>query len=438
MFNSDANDENRKLSELIRLALIGYNAGIYEWNMLDDSAYYSNEWKQMLGYSDDEIAPLLSSWSNLVHPDDLRYIMKDVQSAVDNHSSTVEAIHRVKHKNGNWVWILGRGYIEYDEDNNPKRMVGIHTDITEQKNRDLKAKHLAQMVEQTHDGIISIDLKGYIQTYNRGAQQLFGYTAQEAIGSHISLIQCYDELIDFSEIIEDLKVNEKSSKDMRFRRKNGEFVDTNISTSILKNISNETIGIVGYIQDITQKKQIQERILRQKEELDYQAHHDYLTNLPNRILFHDRLEHSILKSKREGTRTALFFIDLDHFKEINDKYGHDIGDEVLKKVAFRISNVIRENDTLSRLGGDEFTIVMDGFKNISDISNLAEKVISALEKPIVIGNEKYNISSSIGISIYPDDALSANNILKYADNAMYKAKAKGRNNFQYYKKSPEN
>jgi len=432
MFNLNLEDENLKLRERIHLALLGYNAGIYEWNMLDNSAYYSSEWKKMLGYKDDEIAPYLSSWSDRVYPDDLKRVMLDVEKTIANQEKSAEAIHRIKHKNGSWIWILGRGFIEYNSDAKPVRMVGIHTDITEQKTKELEMKHLTQMIEQTHESIISIDLDGIILSWNKGSEILFGYSVQEVVSEHISLLQYDNNLLNFSEIIKDLKLQRQVNKEIRLKKKGGQVIDVSLSTSVLKDENDAATGIIGYIQDITDKKRTQESILRQKEELDYQAHHDYLTKLPNRILFNDRLEHCILKSKREKLKIALFFIDLDYFKEINDSYGHDAGDTVLKIVADRISNEIRKNDTLSRLGGDEFTIILDNLKHTQDISNLAQKILLSLEKPIIVDNKKLQISASIGISIYPDDTESTKKMIKYADIAMYKAKAEGRNRFRYY------
>lgn len=174
------------------------------------------------------------------------------------------------------------------------------------------------------------------------------------------------------------------------------------------------------------------RLLEQKNELHHQANYDSLTGLANRDLFNDRLEQAIEKSRRNSTKMALLFIDLDHFKEINDSHGHKIGDEVLKVVTERFNKTIRREDTLARLGGDEFTVIIENLHQGQDASLLANKILKVLKKPITIGDNEFYVLSSIGISIYPDDGSSPANLLKYADAAMYKAKDEGRNNFQYY------
>lgn len=170
----------------------------------------------------------------------------------------------------------------------------------------------------------------------------------------------------------------------------------------------------------------------QKQALHYQAHHDALTGLANRFLFIDRLEQGIEKSKRNKSRMALLFIDLDHFKEINDSFGHKTGDKVLELVTRKLSHTIRGEDTLARLGGDEFTVMIEGLKDNQDASLLAEKIIHTLSEPLKIEEGEFYIGSSIGISVYPDNGNNSEDLLKHADAAMYKAKNEGRNNFQYY------
>lgn len=171
---------------------------------------------------------------------------------------------------------------------------------------------------------------------------------------------------------------------------------------------------------------------RQKIALDYQAHHDALTGLANRVLFSDRLAQSISKAARSGTKMALLFIDLDYFKEINDSYGHRMGDEVLKIVAQRLRDVLRGDDALSRLGGDEFTVIAEGLKKGQNASKLATRILEELSKEILCEGKSFYVSSSIGISLYPDDGNVGGHLLKYADAAMYRAKEQGKNNFQYY------
>lgn len=162
------------------------------------------------------------------------------------------------------------------------------------------------------------------------------------------------------------------------------------------------------------------------------AQYDVLTAIPNRMLFQDRLEHAIQKSHRNKTSVALLFLDLDQFKHINDSYGHDYGDEVLKECAIRLKSVVRQEDTVARIGGDEFTIILEGIKSPKVIHTIAANIIELIKTPVIIEDQRFLVSCSIGVSIYPQDASDKGELIKYADTAMYKAKAQGRNQYQFY------
>lgn len=171
---------------------------------------------------------------------------------------------------------------------------------------------------------------------------------------------------------------------------------------------------------------------RQKDSLAYKAHHDALTGLPNRALFNDRLEQAITKARRHKEEIALFFIDLDHFKQINDTLGHEVGDEVLKFFAKRLDASVRTEDTIARIGGDEFMVIMESLQTPEAISVVANKIVSIVKEPIVLGEKTLNLGTSIGISVYPHNGETSEVLLKNADTAMYKAKDEGRDNYQFY------
>lgn len=171
---------------------------------------------------------------------------------------------------------------------------------------------------------------------------------------------------------------------------------------------------------------------RQKDFLAYKAHHDALTGLPNRALFNDRLEQAISKAARYKEEIAIFFIDLDHFKEINDTLGHETGDEVLKFFAQRLKDSVRMEDTVARIGGDEFIVIMESLQTSDAISIVANKIISIVKEPIILTEKRLHLGASVGISIYPHNGESSEALLKNADSAMYKAKNEGRGNYQFY------
>ncbi len=548
----NAEQKMTKLKDRIELAFIGYNAGVYEWNMLDNSAYYSPQWKKMLGYENIGLCANLSTWSDRVHPDDIEAVLLSVQQTIADKVEFIEAIHRLKHRNGQWIWILGRGIIQYNNAGQALRMVGIHTDITQQKAQEHRLLHQAQIIEQINDSVIATDLQGNITHWNRGSTQLLGYSESEVLGQHISIIYPTDDVDFIAENIKQVTLQGEYHVNVRLVKKSTEIIDASLSLSLLKDNNAQVIGLMGFAQDITERikaekkladsnfnlqqyldaidniniglfvvdddyhvrfmnktmidwfgdhtgeicyssvvnlkqacsycklydvirhnKKVmyepitpdgqvfnivatsirnsdgsvskmevlrnvtgriknQEHLLEQKEKFIHQAHHDALTGLPNRLLFNDRLGQSIENAKRNRKKIALLFIDLDHFKEINDSLGHDVGDKVLKVISKKLTKIIRQQDTLARLGGDEFTIILEDLKQGQDASILAQKIIKSLTVPVNVDGNTLYVSSSIGISLYPNDGDSAQNLLKYADSAMYKAKAEGRNNFQFY------
>jgi len=206
------------------------------------------------------------------------------------------------------------------------------------------------------------------------------------------------------------------------------------STTIIRDDEGNITHYVGYIHGIDEQVKKEADLKTEKTRLDFVAHHDELTKLPNRILFMDRVDQAIKKHERSGEIFAVLFIDLDHFKEINDSFGHDVGDGVLQEAAIRLQDVIRNIDTVSRWGGDEFVILLEHLTNPQDIINIADKILQEFRRKIIIARETFFISTSLGIAIYPDDGKDINTLLKNADAAMYKDKDDGRNNYQFYAK----
>lgn len=197
--------------------------------------------------------------------------------------------------------------------------------------------------------------------------------------------------------------------------------------------------ITGYHNRVSQLKHAIREIGLENEQIKiagdisrYQALHDSLTGLPNRVLLGDRLEAAISSARRNNQKLAVMFIDLDGFKAVNDKYGHAVGDLLLKEVVVRLKQNLRESDTLARLGGDEFMVILFRIKGVEDASNVAQKLLDSFEQVFELNEHRASVTASIGISIYPIDSLDADTLSKQADSAMYQAKAAGKNAFKFY------
>jgi len=421
----ERHEELKELEERMELALIGSNDGLWDWNLVDNSVYFSTRWKDMLGFDENSSMDEYTNWEDRIHPDDVAQVAADIQANIDGKTEFYENVHRLRHKDGHWVWILDRGKTHYDENGKPVRMIGTHTDITEEKEMQLKYIHQAQIIEQVHDSVISVTLEGIIISWNIGSELLLGYKAHEMIGKHISFIYPEKEYRLLKEGFDAVLKNEKFSAEVRLIKKSNKVLPAELTLTLLKDANAKAVGIICYAQDITEQKLAQAK-------LRYQAHYDSLTDLPNRTLFNDRLRQGIEKARRNGMNLALLFIDLDKFKQINDTLGHDVGDIVLKFVTNRLKLQLRKGDTLARLGGDEFIIIMEDLEKEKDASLLAQKILDTLQEPINTNGHTLYVSSSIGISTFPRDSTDPYDLLKYADVAMYKAKEEGRNNFQFY------
>ena len=192
------------------------------------------------------------------------------------------------------------------------------------------------------------------------------------------------------------------------------------------------VNAISLSLEIKKRRFIQEELKLQKESLHYHAHHDSLTDLPNRFLFNDRLNQAIKQAQRDVTKLAVLFVDLDHFKGINDSMGHKVGDELLMEVARRLKNEIRQTDTLARLGGDEFSIVLNQVNNNNAVVEVTQSLLKAMHAPIELRDQSFYVTLSIGVAIYPDDGNTPDELLKNADAAMYQAKDDGRNTYQFY------
>ena len=426
------NQLNQELKERMELALLGSNDGVWDWDIVNNSVYFSPRWKEMIGYGDHELENSIESWTDHLHPDDIKKVWEDVNKNINRETEYYENTHRLKHKEGHWVWILDRGKVQFNVQGKAIRMIGTHTDISREKEDQLKLAHQAQIIEQIHDSVISTNLEGFITSWNHGSTHLLGYHANDMIGKHITEIYLEEDYDALEANINKLLENDGHKAEIRLVKQSKEILFAELSLSLLKDEEGKSIGMIGYVQDITERIIINNTLREQKEILHHQANYDLLTELPNRVYFTHTLQESMQDRKHNKKGLALFFIDLDKFKDINDSLGHDTGDEVLKIIAKRLSHAIRKEDTLARLSGDEFTIIMGNLVDKKDAASLATKILTRLSEPIYIHNEILYLTVSIGISLYPQDAASAKSLLKYADTAMYKAKEAGRNTYYFY------
>lgn len=277
-------------------------------------------------------------------------------------------------------------------------------------------KQRAKAFDYLFDAVVVTDLQGIIIDWNKGSEALYGYSKDEAIGQPVNILHVPEDTDHItSEVISAVEKFGKWTGEVRMLHKNGGVGWIESMCVPIYDSNKQMIGALGVNRDISDR-------IKETERLEHLAHYDYLTKVPNRYLLLDRIEHLIAQSERIKSNFALLYIDLDKFKTINDTKGHAFGDQVLIETALRLKQSIRNSDTVARIGGDEFVLLLENISNKDDVSIMVEAIAKALNKEFIINNEKFEVSCSIGVAIYPDDGTTTDTLLATADVAMYKAK----------------
>jgi diguanylate cyclase (GGDEF)-like protein/PAS domain S-box-containing protein len=302
--------------------------------------------------------------------------------------------------------------------------IGFALDISDRIAADASQQLTAKVFETSAEGILICDAQGRIIAVNAAFSRISGYQREEALGK-ISRVFADQQRESYSQMMTALNEQGYWRGELLDRRKSGDWYPAELSLSLVRDQQGAVVNYVALFSDITVRKQAQER-------LNFLANHDPLTRLPNRSCLISSLEERLLSLVGQDGQLAVIFIDLDRFKLINDSFGHQSGDELLRVIAIRLSNSVGSRGMLARLGGDEFTLLVNDFANLTELSEIAEQVLSVLAKPLRLEDHEVFVTGSIGISVFPNDGTDARTLLKNADVAMYRAKDSGKNTFQFF------
>ena len=284
----------------------------------------------------------------------------------------------------------------------------------------------ARVFENSSEGIFITDAENRILMVNRTFTQVTGYGAEEVIGRNPKLLSSGQQSPDFYRTMwESIQRRNEWHGEVQNRRKNGEYYSEWLTISVVRNELNEIVNYVAVFSDITSKKLIAER-------LNFLANYDTLTALPNRVLFTDRLERAIAAARQSRRRAATLALDLDRFSLVNETFGHAAGDQLLKEIARRLCAAVREGDSVSRVGGDEFSIVLADMESADEATVVAGKIMQSLATPLIHDGQEIFASASIGISVFPEDGDTVDALVRNANSAMYRAMEEGRNTFRFY------
>ncbi|MGB0466004.1 MAG: EAL domain-containing protein [Pontibacterium sp.] len=388
--------------------------------------YVSPNIMSIIGYSPDEIRHTDFNYSRCVHPDDAARVGAEVERFFSEGRTRWEQRYRVIHKGGRIVWLYDYTVAERDSQGNVQLLRGYVMDDSSRVESEARLRLSASVFDHAHEAILITDSQQKIVEVNPTFTEITGFNREEVMGLEPSLLKSGRQDSHFYTLMRK-NLNDKGfwRGEISNRRKNGEVYTALMTISAVFDENAVLANYVSIFSDITQMKSHQEK-------LELLAHYDSLTKLPNRVLLADRMSQALARTEREGHYTAVCYLDLDGFKPVNDHHGHDVGDLLLVEIAKRLKQVTRGEDTVARLGGDEFVLLLTDLESIKEAELAAERILSTISSPILIGEAELQVSASMGITLYPDDDSDADLLLRHADQAMYQAKLSGRNRYQLY------
>ena len=409
------------LAEKSPIGLFIIQNKIFQW--------INKRFQDNIGFSAEEI--IGSSSLSMVHPDDREHV-RNSALAILHGNLTFPYEYRIIAKNGDILWYVGTvTTIEYKS---KRAVLGSQMDISRQKQAEDALRQSEErsrsIIETIVDAYYEVDLRGSLLLFNEAFLQLYGYKQKEMQGlNYKRYVDKKNADIAFHAFHQVFKTGKPIKKLVwEIINKNGDDRQVELSVSLIRDAHGTPTGFRGIMSDITARHKAEEVIRKQ-------AFSDPLTSLSNRILFYDRLNMAIKKAKRAQKMVAVMILDLDHFKEVNDQWGHAAGDMLLKEVADRLKALIRDTDTVARHGGDEFAVVLSSLNTPDDALLVVEKIVHAFHKPFHFEKRKHGVTTSIGIALFPDSGNDCDTLINKADKAMYLAKTLGRNRYCIYEES---
>jgi diguanylate cyclase (GGDEF)-like protein/PAS domain S-box-containing protein len=418
----DPSDQLRLQSDFLPIGLIASrgddNLTITEWNSAAE---------RIFGYSRQE-AIGKSPFDLIVLKEDWEFVKTVVRPAEDLSQGSSSKSRNVR-KDGRVIWCRWFSTFSYDANGAVTGRTAMVQDITDQVQNEERMRLWGSVIQQSMEAIIVCDARLRIVLVNKAFEDITGYSEAEAVGQTPRILHSgRQDRAFYVQMWNSVVQTDQWRGEIWNRRKNGELYMEWLSLTAARGLAGEVTHYIGVFSDITQRKQTEERIQRL-------AHFDALTGIPNRSLLIDRAGQLLAAARRNGGQVALLFVDLDRFKNINDSMGHEAGDELLKTIATRLQGLVRQSDTVARMGGDEFVIVMAGVSELGDVARLSESVLNAIAAPLSLRGQEVAVTGSVGVCVFPNDAEDVSEMIRNADAAMYRAKEHGRNAYQFYTRS---
>jgi diguanylate cyclase (GGDEF)-like protein/PAS domain S-box-containing protein len=425
----------RDTTEQLELAIMGADLGRWDHDLTSERGYYLDERScEMLGRSAQE-SELARAWGHLVHPDDLTAAMQSMRAHLTGASPAYQAEYRAQHTDGRWIWLSSRGkVVQFSQDGTPQRMVGTLMDISGRKHAELQLSATQAELEATlkalPDLLFEFSAAGHYRAVHSQNTDILVRPPEVLMNRLVEEMMPKDAADTCMVALREAKVKGRSHGQEYSLELPAGKLWFELSVVRKPTVPGEEERFIAIARDISERKGAEE-VIR------HLAFHDALTGLPNRRLLTDRLQQAMGSSQRKGEHGALMFLDLDQFKQLNDTFGHDIGDLLLQEVARRLQQSVRSVDTVARLGGDEFVVLIQDLSAEMDearmhASTVGHKVLASLNDPYVLNGQPHATTPSIGITLFKGDHVEPSELLKQADTAMYEAKASGRNTLCFY------
>ena len=413
----------------LTLALAASNSGIWEFQVTQQ-LFTAPRLTDELGYA--SMAKQVNNAQHiaLIHNRDRTYYKNQWQAFLSGEDSELDVTYRMLAFDGNWIWYRDVGSaVQSDSQGKPLLVTGTYTNVTDNLTNQENLRVFGEAFKHTHDWVLIFNNKQYPIASNDAFKSAFNIQNDNELGDQLVKIQNVQsgESAQFWHNLQALQVNQYWKGEDKIVFLDGRVCDVLVHINAVASTQDDS-RIEYYLlilSDISEQKRAEEKLRRL-------ANYDSLTGLPNRALLLDRVERGLEHANRHDKSMALFFIDLDKFKQVNDSLGHKAGDELLKIISTRLTHKLRKEDTVARLGGDEFVIMIEGVSCAEAISALVVEISDLIDLPILLANQSVSVSSSIGIAMYPGDGTTAEELLKNADIAMYHAKEQGRSNFQFF------
>jgi diguanylate cyclase (GGDEF)-like protein/PAS domain S-box-containing protein len=422
------------LSERLTLATSAAKVGVWEWDLVSNSVVWDSTMFEIYGIPPEVPMPY-EKWARTVHPGDLAAVETMLRKTIEDKSqSTME--FRITRADGSVRLICVIERVVFDRRANVSRVIGVNMDVTDRKEVEaalFEEQERAQVtLNSIGDAVICTDISGRITFLNLVAERMTGWAWQEAAGRPMAEVFRIIDAVSRETTPNPMELAVANDRVMNLPancillRRDGFEAPIEDSVAPIHDREGKATGAVIVFRDVSAARAM-------SLQMAHSAQHDFLTGLPNRMLFNDRVNQAIALAARHMKKVAVLFLDLDGFKHINDSLGHPIGDKLLQSIAQRLVNCVRGADTVSRQGGDEFVVLLSEVAQAEDAAITARRMLQAVAEAHGVDHHDLHVTTSIGLSIYPDDGLDAETLIKNADTAMYQAKENGRQSYQFFK-----